>query len=58
MSSITFSVVALHARDRQAMYLGLKEGLEHLVQLIRADDGFDQFHGDREEKGNRWVGAR
>ena len=58
MSSITFSAVALHARDRQAMHLGLKEGLEHVVQSIRADDGFDQFHGGREEKGNRWIGAK
>src|SRR5581483_7045549 len=36
---------ALHFRDGDALHADAGEGLAHLVELERLDDGGDQFHG-------------
>ena len=38
------AAVALHAADRQAAHLGVKQRLEHVAQLLGPDDRDDEFH--------------
>jgi len=38
------AAVALRAADRQAAHVGLEEGLEHVAELLGADDRGDDFH--------------
>src|SRR5215204_520853 len=41
---LDLAAMPLHAADRQAAYVGVKQRLEHIAQLLGPNDGDDQFH--------------